>query len=58
MSKPRMTSALAISSRFLPVRLSGWVLGKFKRAPKSITGIDNRSASATRLITASLLRPT
>src|ERR1044072_9566017 len=55
-SRPRMTSALAISSRFFPVKLSEWVLGKFKRAPRSITGIDKRSASATRLITASLLR--
>jgi len=58
MSRPMMTSALAISSRFLPVRFNEWVLGKFKRAPQSITGIDKRSASATRLSTASLFRPT
>ena len=42
MSKPMMTSALAINSRFLPVRFKEWVLGKFKRAPKSITGIDKQ----------------
>ena len=39
-SRPKMTSALAISSRFLPVRLSAWVWGKFKRAPKFILGLS------------------